>query len=216
MISVTIALQEQLTQSHLLRDGLERGILNLSAVARQLQPVIAKRTQKEITVNAILLSLQRIEKQINQRQVTTSDSTPPLQLDSVIHKTGLVALKIKSESIINEALSAVATTGVRQSEYEYFHFDVGSHAYLFFDQSIEPAVRRALPSGSKAKELTYNNSLFIVNYKKSLAVSIAKSLSSGLYWNNVQVKLFYAADSTAYIIVPKAESHKLLAILETS
>lgn len=216
MITISSALQEQITNSHLLRDGLERGILNLSAVARQLQPFIAKRAQKEVTVNAVLLSLQRIEKQISERENASSSKDSVLQLDSVINKTGLVALKIKSESSINNALSAVAASGIRQSEYEYFHFDVGSHIYLFFDHSIEPAIRRALTGNFESKELSYDNSLFIVNYKNSPTSNISKTLASEIYWSSVQVKLFYAADSTAYIVVPKTESQKVSSLLNTN
>ncbi|MCB0352124.1 MAG: hypothetical protein KDD64_01330 [Bdellovibrionales bacterium] len=60
MMKISDALRTVIMQSPFLRFGLSRGLLNLSQLARFLQPLIEARTKKHVKPSAILMSLSRL------------------------------------------------------------------------------------------------------------------------------------------------------------
>ena len=59
MITISQAVQDIIKETPFLEDGLARGIINLSALARQIKPRIAKRLYKKPTDAAIIMALLR-------------------------------------------------------------------------------------------------------------------------------------------------------------
>ena len=60
MITVKDRLDQRLARSPYLRDALARGLVNLSALARELQPDIAKDLKKPVSEPAVLMALKRL------------------------------------------------------------------------------------------------------------------------------------------------------------
>ena len=66
MITVTQVLKKIILKNAFLEEGIARGIINLSALARQLQPVIQQELKKPIKESAVLVALKRMTPFISQ------------------------------------------------------------------------------------------------------------------------------------------------------
>lgn len=68
MISVKDALNEIIQNYPFIEEGLSRGIINYSAFAREVQPLIEKKLYKGVKEGAIVMALKRISKGLIQNQ----------------------------------------------------------------------------------------------------------------------------------------------------
>ena len=64
MVTVPEVVEEIVKKSPFLEEGLSRKIINLSSLARQIQPEIQEKLLKDIKIGAIVMSLKRLSKQI--------------------------------------------------------------------------------------------------------------------------------------------------------
>lgn len=67
MIKVSQQIQAIIKESPYLEEGLALGIINLSALARQLKPKIENKSLKKTSVSAIVMALQRMGRQLRQK-----------------------------------------------------------------------------------------------------------------------------------------------------
>jgi hypothetical protein len=60
MITVSEAVQAIVRSSPLLEEGMSRGLLNVSAVARTIRPRVSKYAKKEVSEGAVVMALKRL------------------------------------------------------------------------------------------------------------------------------------------------------------
>lgn len=84
MYTVAEAVEELLRHSTLLEEGLEKGIINYSALAREMKPKISEKVMKEIETGAIVMALKRhadrLKKQLRAGNIFTK--TPDITVRS--------------------------------------------------------------------------------------------------------------------------------------
>ena len=61
MITISDALKEWLVTTPFVEEALARDILNLSALARELRPVLEKKLVKDLTDAAVMMALKRLK-----------------------------------------------------------------------------------------------------------------------------------------------------------
>ncbi len=81
MFTIAEVVEELISKKPFLEEGLSRGLINLSALARELQPKIEKRLYKDVQLGAIVMALKRLEA----KSANKSDSN---QLQSVVSSLG--------------------------------------------------------------------------------------------------------------------------------
>lgn len=64
MITTSQLVEEAVLRSPFLEEGLARGLINYSALARQLKPEFEKRLYKKLEVGSIVMALQRLSKRL--------------------------------------------------------------------------------------------------------------------------------------------------------
>lgn len=64
MIRVSGVVEDIVKQSPLLEEGLSRGLINVSALARDILPRVEQKTMKEVTEGAIVMALKRLSADI--------------------------------------------------------------------------------------------------------------------------------------------------------
>lgn len=64
MITVPEIVSEIIKKSPFLEEGLSRGLINLSSLAREIQPQIQNKLMKDIKVGAIMMALKRLSRKI--------------------------------------------------------------------------------------------------------------------------------------------------------
>jgi aspartokinase len=94
VIKISSALQELIQKNNFLEFGLSEGLLNLTATAHWLKPLLEARTKKTVSHSAILMALSR--------QVTQKKKIKPglqrFQLDGITVKAGLTEFTYPSST----------------------------------------------------------------------------------------------------------------------
>lgn len=73
MVSISDALEEILKNYPFLEEGLSRGIINYSALARDVKPTIEKRLYKSIKMGAIVMALKRLEEKLPKKRAVNAE-----------------------------------------------------------------------------------------------------------------------------------------------
>jgi hypothetical protein len=69
MITIPDVVETMLVNTPYLEDCLKKGLINYSALARQMKPQIEKETLKEVTEGSIMMALKRLEKKLIMKTV---------------------------------------------------------------------------------------------------------------------------------------------------
>lgn len=72
MIAAPEVVEEIIKESPYLESAMADGLINLSALARQIQPQIQKQLLKEIQIGAIIMALKRLERKLQTQKVKTT------------------------------------------------------------------------------------------------------------------------------------------------
>jgi hypothetical protein len=99
MITVAEEVQRIIMTSPFLADGLCRGIINLSALAREIRPQIEAALLKEVSHGAILMALKRLSDRLD-RDTVSSDSLLHEARDMMVRSDLSELTYRKSDSII--------------------------------------------------------------------------------------------------------------------
>lgn len=67
MITISDALKEWLVTTPFVEEAMARDILNLSALARELRPMLEKKLMKDLTDAAVMMSLKRLKETVAER-----------------------------------------------------------------------------------------------------------------------------------------------------
>ena len=86
MISISHAVEEIVKHRPYLSESLAAGIINVSALARQLQPEVEKMLQKEVNTGAIVMSLNRLAPYLQIRE--------QVQLNKLLNNMGDIILRL--------------------------------------------------------------------------------------------------------------------------
>lgn len=113
MIKISDALRTIVVQSPFLRFGLSRGLLNLSQLARFLQPLVEARTKKEVRPSAILMSLSRLAR--SSEFTSESDPDRRFEVDALNVHSGLIVYTFYKNSethrSVNQAYRKIQKRG---------------------------------------------------------------------------------------------------------
>jgi len=104
MITVAEKAEELVNKSPYLREALTDRLINLSALARKLQPQIQAELQKEVTESAIFAALQRMQSSFKPYYAVN----PAQYLDNLSLKSGLIEITVKNSPTLSQQLSVVA------------------------------------------------------------------------------------------------------------
>jgi hypothetical protein len=67
MITITEIVRDLIKRTPLIEEGLSRGLINLSALARELKPEIEERLMKPVKTGSVVVALKRVAKEIEER-----------------------------------------------------------------------------------------------------------------------------------------------------
>ncbi|MHC4942154.1 MAG: hypothetical protein ACYTG7_03970 [Planctomycetota bacterium] len=106
MLKVSDAVQEIITGNPILRFGFHYRLLNLSQVARFIQPLVEARTKKEVRVTAIHMNLSRLQSRMERRPLK---GMPEFFLDKINIHSGLCSLTLLKTPLSHKELNKIFT-----------------------------------------------------------------------------------------------------------
>lgn len=122
MVTVPELVEEEIKNTPFLEEGLLLGIINLSSLARRLQPQIQEKLLKDIQIGAIVMALKRFETNIKTKQ--------PKKIASIV----LGDITVRS-NLIEYTYSSSTTLSDKQREL-LFYIDKDKSAFIAFTHGI--------------------------------------------------------------------------------
>lgn len=160
MISVTSVVKEILDNSPFLKDTFSLGIVNLSALAKILQPQIEKKLLKKVSLGSIIVALSRIEKRLKLQKRDLVEEIKKAfggKIDFTL-RTNLVEYNFPVNLISQEKLFQF----LKQKREEFLMVSKGNFELtVLLDEKSEPYLRKVA-----------KGSLLINKLKNLAAVSI--------------------------------------------
>ena len=100
MITVAQKVEEIVLNSPYLREGMSENLINLSALARKIKPVIETSLYKKVTEGAVLIALQRYSKTMK----PYSQVNPSKYLANLSLRAGLFELTVTNSVLLSKKL----------------------------------------------------------------------------------------------------------------
>lgn len=146
MITIPEKVEELVNQSPYLREAISDKLVNLSALARQLQPKIEAELMKEASESAVFIALQRYAATLKPYyQVNPADYLANLAL-----RTELFELTVKNSPHLLTKLSKLATT-IADQHTSLFVFTMGQYETTIITST---ALQKMLHEALKDEEIT--------------------------------------------------------------
>ena len=140
MITVSQLVEEGVDQSPYLREAITDGLVNISALARKLQPQIEKRLYKKVTEGSILIALQRYANALEPYYQVN----PAKYLANLTVRSDLFEMTVVNSPVLLDKLSQVANSRDK-SFSSVFVFTQGSNeTTIITNKSIQHELEKAL------------------------------------------------------------------------
>lgn len=119
MLKISDAVRAIVLNNNFLNFGIHYRLLNLSQVARFIAPHVADRTKKDVSDNAVLMSLSRLQRSLEENQA----KPPQYFLDRVSIYGNLTSLTITKTQTAHAAINKIF--GIVQSKGGFFTMTEG-------------------------------------------------------------------------------------------
>lgn len=211
MISIADALEDILKSYPLIEEGLTKGIINYSAFAREIKPLIEKKLYKNIKVGAVVMALKRISqglpKTIPQHKLNLNDLTVRSNLSEYTY--------LNSPTLPNQTNQLF----IKSSEEKdiFCNFSEGTRETTFV---VSPSLIKTLEDLFKEEKLVVKipnlSSITIMLPKEVVYIpGVYYQILKMLAWENVNVIEVLSAYTELTIVVGSKDIDKAFSILLT-
>jgi hypothetical protein len=137
---VADVMRELVFESPFLEDGLAQGIVNLSALARQLRPRVEAELVKEVSEGALVMALRRLTPEIRERAAPGHGLGSHIR-DLTVRSNLSEITFVKSNTMPEKQRQLLLEA--QQGAYEFVTFTRGTwEVTAIFDSALGPAVER--------------------------------------------------------------------------
>ncbi len=120
MISVPEEVERLIKQSPFLEEALSEGILNLSSLARKIQPEIEENLMKSVTEGSIVMALKRLSTEVENKQNDFSQN-----IGDMIVRSNLISLTYKNSDNLQLGLEKILERQ-RENPETFLNFSRGT------------------------------------------------------------------------------------------
>lgn len=213
MITVAEAVQNIVKSSSLLEEGMSRGLLNISAVARDIAPRVAKYAKKEVSEGAVVMALKRLETTLPNHlsKETFSVASPDL-----IIRSSLIELTYRNSAALTRQQQALLSLVLERSDY-FLTITTGVFETTFIASSgLEESIVKLL-DGCQLIDITRQLSSITVRLTPEMVTatgSIARILRQ-LAWEDINLVEVVSTRQELTVIVSSFDADKAFAVLHS-
>jgi hypothetical protein len=212
MITVSETIREIVSETPFLEEGLARGIINLSALARELQPSLKARLLKPVSESAILMAFKRYSARLDKRATLSGRIMRPLS-DLAIRSNLTEFCYAHTPSLLQKLpslLQAINRRSDRFLTYTQGIFEVN----LIVNAQLERAVESCFKRERLISKLT-NLSAVTLQLPKTVVQTpgVHYHILKKLAWANINVIEEVSTFSEFTIIFEKSQVDRAFSIL---
>ncbi|MBI3443369.1 aspartate kinase [Candidatus Woesebacteria bacterium] len=213
MISITESVRKFIKDSPLVEEVLSRGLINLSAFARELKPKIEEELMKPVKNGSIVMALKRVSRQLdrtNQKVTKTIQAGSELTVRSNLSEYTYIS----SETLANKYVAL--------SQQIYQH----PNAFFTLTKGLRETTRIVSTSLKKELEGTFRKEALVSKIENLSSITITHSkevvympgfhylILKSLAWENVNVIESVSAYTEFTVIVESKDVDKAFGILK--
>ncbi len=214
MITVAEAVQAIIKSSPLLEEGMSRGLLNVSAVARDIAPRVAKHAKKDVSEGAVVMALKRLEATLPSH--LTRDPISVATLDLII-RSNLIELTYRNSSTLTKQQQTLLSL-ISDSHNEHFLTITAGvfETTIIASSALESAIVTLLDD-SQLIDSTRDLSSITVRLTPEMITStgsIARILRQ-LAWEDINLVEVVSTRQELTVIVSAKDADKAFAVLHS-
>ncbi len=213
MITVSEAVKSIVKSSPLLEEGMSRGLLNISAVAREIAPRVTKYAKKEVSDGAVVMALKRLESSLPHHLAAApvNFATPDL-----IIRSSLIELTYHNSAVLTRQQQALLSLISDHSEH-FLTITTGVfETTIIASSSLEQAILRLL-EGNQLIDSTRQLSSITVRLTPEMITatgSIARILRQ-LAWEDINLVEVVSTRQELTVIVHAEDADKAFTTLHS-
>jgi hypothetical protein len=185
MITIPEVVQQIVTREPYVEEGLQRGIINLSAYARSIRPQVEEILMKRVETGAILMALRRMETQVSTKSTlqTFFQTTP-----NIIIRSNLTEYTLENTQKVLNALTSL----IQQNEHNHRHIvAVTQGVYetaLIVSSEWNAEVRKLIPASAISDSVSQLSAITITLPPSNVGIpGIYYFILKALAWKDINV-----------------------------
>lgn len=213
MMTIPNAVEEAIKKKPFLESALVEGLINLSALARQLKPEIEKYTGKEVNDSAVIMALNRL--------VPRLELMSTMRFKRVIDNIGDIIVR---SNLADYAFANSPTLYERQAELLekvsnindiFCTFSQGIYeTTLVVSSSIAPWVEEIFANENKISEIGELSSITVkLPDNNSLCPGVYYYIFKELAWENINIVELISTTNEFTVVVSDQDIHKAFRVL---
>ncbi len=213
MISIPVAVEEVIKKKPFLEGALVDGLINLSALARQIKPEVEERIGKKVNDSAVIMALNRL--------VPRLELMSAMKVRSVVENMGDIVVRsnLSDFTFINTAslygLQSKLLSEVHSLKNVFCTFSQGIYeTTLVVSDSIVPLVKEIF---AEEKVIGNNNNLSLITVRlpseNTACPGVYYYLFKELAWDNINIVEVISTANEFTIVVGDQDIHRAFTIL---
>ncbi len=186
MITISEKLKEIVNRSPFLEEGLVRGIVNLSALARELRPELEKSLMKELSDGAVIMALKRLTEKMCEAPAVSNNSL--VGMGDIAVRSRLKEFTFRKSSTLMEKQAEFLRT-IDPAMDHFVTFTQGVHeATVIVSDVLEDKIREIYAGENLVAEIDGLAAVIIkFNEKITDILGIYYAILKQLAWKNINV-----------------------------
>lgn len=214
MITVPEIVEEIIGKSPFLEEGLSKGIINLSSLARVIQPQIQQQLMKDIKVGAIMMALKRLSKKIkpssNQQLLNVLKN-----ISDITVRSNIIEFIFENSRTLLEKQSRLIDK-ISSERSNFFTFSAGVYeTSLFVSQNLEDNVNQIFRDEKLRHENKDLSAITLILPEENVFVpGVYYSVLKALAWENINLIDVVSSYSEITIILENSNVDKAFSVLK--
>ncbi len=185
MITTTEIVKEMIKNSPLLEDGLAKGIISYSALARDIKPSLEKKLMKKVTRGAIVMAIKRSSQTLKQN-INIIEKI--VSLSSITVRSNLTELTYHNSDTIVEKHKKLFMLSERKNNALYTLSQGIRESMIVVDSNMEKDVELILSDEKLIKKIKHLSSITILLSKDTINTpGVYYSILKLFAWSQISV-----------------------------
>jgi len=212
MITVSNAVERIIKSSPLLEEGLSRGLLNISALSRDIRPEVARISKKTVSEAAIMMALKRLVESLPSH-VTQPNLT--FETPDLIIRSQLIELTYANSTTLNQKQQKLLSLIAEHRSNYFLTITTGVfETTIIASQAIEAGIIKLLADESHPEiihdlsSITVRLSYDMIEHTGSIAQILRR-----LAWHNINIVEVVSTYQELTIIVSSSDADQVFSLL---
>lgn len=185
MISTAEVVQSIVKTSPLLEDGLGRGIISYSALARYIRPQIEKKLLKPVSRGAIVMALKRVSKDLKRKQQKISRA---MNLSGITVRSNLTELTYANSDTIADKPKQVFMISEKRKDVFCTLSQGVRETMIVAGEEIEDEIKNIFKKERLLASISNISAITILLNKEAIHTQgVYYSVLKILAWNNINI-----------------------------